>query len=817
VIAARVLVVVLFVALVTGVPLTSGATAEQTPTPEISSKPAPVTSGTSATFEFADSDSNATLECRLDNGEFSVCLSPKTYSSLADGQHTFGVRAVDPSNTEPISGIASYTWTVDTIPPPPPTIQGPPNPTNSTSASFTFSDSEPGVTFACRLDASGFPPCSNPTSYDGPLDEGEHTLRARAVDAAGNASPTSSYTWTIDTVPPALPAIGAHADVVATSTTTFTFSSAGASRFECHVDAAAFSPCSSGDSFGPLINGVHTFYVRAFDIAGNASTATSFQWTIATASPAVATIGPHANVVGSSTTTFTFSSVGASRFECRVDAAAFSPCSSGDSFGPLGDGAHSFFVRAFDAVGNVSDAASFQWTIDTVPPTVPTIAAHADVVATSTTTFTFSSVGASRFECYVDAAAFSSCSSGDSFGPLVDGSHSFFVRAFDAAGNASAVASVQWTIDTINPVITLIEKPPTITNQKTASFSFSSSKPGRFECALDAAIAPCNNTSPLLYTGLADGAHTFSVRATATNTGPGTRYTWTVDTVAPATTLTASPPVSSSSPSASFAFTSSEPDSTFVCTLDASGITPCASPNTYTGLGDGRHTFKVQAVDLAGNTDATPASYSWQINGVGPATIDRTPPGNVKRLRRTVGYGVLKITWTRPSDADFDHVKVFVSTSANNPPRTLVYKGADQSYTNKRFKNGLYSRYAVLSYDRAGNASRGETVVIPPSILLRVPRDGAVVKGPPVLVWSAVRRTSFYNVQLYYRTRKVLSAWPNVAKLGVKRTWLYADRRYRLKNGVYHWYVWPGFGPRAKARYGQLLGQGTFIVRGYGL
>jgi hypothetical protein len=84
-------------------------------------------------------------------------------------------------------------------------------------------------------------------------------------------------------------------------------------------------------------------------------------------------------------------------------------------------------------------------------------------------------------------------------------------------------------------------------------------------------------------------------------------------------------------------------------------------------------------------------------------------------------------------------------------------------------------------------------------------------------VWSAVRRTSFYNVQLYYRTRKVLSAWPNVAKLGVKRTWLYADRRYRLKNGVYHWYVWPGFGPRAKARYGQLLGQGTFIVRGYGL
>ncbi len=42
---------------------------------------------------------------------------------------------------------------------------------------------------------------------------------------------------------------------------------------------------------------------------------------------------------------------------------------------------------------------------------------------------------------------------------------------------------------------------------------------------------------------------------------------------------------------------------------------------------------------------------------------------------------------------------------------------------------------------------------------------------------------------------------------------LYQARRYGLKSGLYHWYVWPGFGSRSQAHYGQLLGQGTFAVR----
>ena len=200
------------------------------------------------------------------------------------------------------------------------------------------------------------------------------------------------------------------------------------------------------------------------------------QTTVDGTPPPVPTIDPHDSVVGTSTTTFTFSSSGATSFECHVDTDLFSPCSSGDVVGPLPDGEHFFFVRALDGAGNPSEPASSTWTIDTEPPPVPTIDPHASVVGTPTTTFTFSSSGATSFQCHVDADLFSPCSSGDVVGPLPDGEHTFFVRALDGVGNASEPASSAWAIDTVNPVVTLTDKPPAPTNQTTASFSFSSNK-----------------------------------------------------------------------------------------------------------------------------------------------------------------------------------------------------------------------------------------------------------------------------------------------------------------------------------------------------
>jgi hypothetical protein len=58
---------------------------------------------------------------------------------------------------------------------------------------------------------------------------------------------------------------------------------------------------------------------------------------------------------------------------------------------------------------------------------------------------------------------------------------------------------------------------------------------------------------------------------------------------------------------ARFRFISSEPGSTFSCRLDRQPFRACDSPKTYRHLKDGRHTFKVKAIDPGGVADPTPA------------------------------------------------------------------------------------------------------------------------------------------------------------------------------------------------------------------
>jgi hypothetical protein len=156
---------------------------------------------------------------------------------------------------------------------------------------------------------------------------------------------------------------------------------------------------------------------------------------------------------------------------------------------------------------------------------------------------------------------------------------------------------------------------------------------------------------------------------------------------------------------------------------------------------------------------------------------------------------------------------VLRSRNAKGAARSVVYEGKAAGYTDKRFQNGTFYRYVVVAYDRSGNGSAGVRVVVPPSALLHAPRDGGLVRGPPLFLWSGVPRASYYNVQVFRGSHKVLSAWPSKARLRMRSRWSYQGRSFRLRRGGYRWWVWPAFGPRSKGAYGQLLGTGTFVVR----
>lgn len=171
---------------------------------------------------------------------------------------------------------------------PAPTISSQPaNPTNATSASFTYTDSSSITRFECSLDASAFSACgtSRPStkSYPGPLAQGSHTFQVRAVSGSQTSSATA-YTWAIDTVAPPQPVITTHPDDpngTAISTFEWTDSESGL-RFQCSLENKAWQSCSSGVTYvvDSGNNGLHQFAVRAIDAAGNISTAATWSWKV---------------------------------------------------------------------------------------------------------------------------------------------------------------------------------------------------------------------------------------------------------------------------------------------------------------------------------------------------------------------------------------------------------------------------------------------------------------------------------------------------------------------------------------------------------
>ncbi len=65
-----------------------------------------------------------------------------------------------------------------------------------------------------------------------------------------------------------------------------------------------------------------------------------------------------------------FSKLGAT-FECSLDAAPYGGCPSLVTYAGLGDGSHTFAVRATGAAGNTdAPPASRTWTVDTVAPEI---------------------------------------------------------------------------------------------------------------------------------------------------------------------------------------------------------------------------------------------------------------------------------------------------------------------------------------------------------------------------------------------------------------------------------------------------------------
>src|SRR5215213_2862693 len=267
----------------------------------IDSGPSGTTDSTSASFEFSSTESGSTFECSLDGGAFASCSSPHRVDNLSEGSHTLQVRTTDAAgNTD--ASPASTTWTVDTTPPDTKIVSNPSALTNSASASFEFSSTEPGSSFQCKVDSGTYESCTSPKSLTG-LGDGPHTFSVKATDAAGNTDTSpASTTWTVDATAPETTIDSGPSGTISVADATFAFSSEEGATFECRLDGAAYSACTSPESYTNLSNGSHTFDVRATDGAGNVDATAASRTLSVEVPPPPQDIAPPENITPPETT-----------------------------------------------------------------------------------------------------------------------------------------------------------------------------------------------------------------------------------------------------------------------------------------------------------------------------------------------------------------------------------------------------------------------------------------------------------------------------------------------------------------------------------
>jgi hypothetical protein len=249
-------------------------------------------------------------------------------------------------------------------------------------------------------------------------------------------------------------------------------------------------------------------------------------------------------------------------FQCSRDAAAFTTCASPTTYSALTDGAHTFSVRAVSATGVADPApATYDWTVDATAPVITVLVA----VPTSTTalvTWTTNEAADTMVEYGTSAtsmplkvtdaamglthtAAITGLTAGTKYYFRVTSKNGVGLSGYSPSASGSSSFT---TVALVAPNTTITASPAAVTSATSASFQFTANVTGSsFSCSRDsAAYTSCS--SPISYSGLSSGTHTFAVRATAaglTDASPAT-FSWIIDTTAPVMSgVTATPAVTS--------------------------------------------------------------------------------------------------------------------------------------------------------------------------------------------------------------------------------------------------------------------------------
>ncbi len=332
----------------------------------------------------------ASVEYNLNGAGFTAYTAPVVVDEA--GAHTVQYRATD--NAGNVSEVGSVSFTVvepepdDTTPP---TVSAAVagdqdddgNYIGAATVTVTATDAESGVaSIAYALNDGAFVDYTEPVVVSEP---GEHTLRYRATDNAGNTSEIGTVAFGVvepspdDTTPPTVSAAVAgdqneDGEYIGAATVTVTASDAqsGVASVEYNLNGAGFTAYTA-----PVVvdeAGAHTVQYRATDNAGNVSEVGSVSFTVAEPEPddttpptvSAAVAGDQdddGNYIGAATVTVTATDTGSgvASVDYAIGDGAFMPYTEPVRVNDVGT--HTVQYRATDNAGNTSEAGSVTFTI----------------------------------------------------------------------------------------------------------------------------------------------------------------------------------------------------------------------------------------------------------------------------------------------------------------------------------------------------------------------------------------------------------------------------------------------------------------------
>lgn len=375
--------------------------------------------------------------------------NPVNLAGIADGSYQITATATDAAGNTG-STAAPRTFTLDSTPPPAPTINGSvPNGASVNSVpGYTLADTEAGVAFAWSLTGPVSKNGGGATVSLSPLaTDGLYTLVATATDPAGNTSAEStSRTFRLDRQSPAAPTITPDILSIVNTPPVATLSGGGeVVSYRWQLDSGAVQSNASIGGLSALADGNHTIVAWSIDAAGNESARTTRPFKLdrnapdppqLTAIPSATNSVPSITITAPSGTTISWALTGAK----ALTGQGSSPLTP--ALGNLPDGDYTFTARARSSAGNPSAAVTANFRIDTRAPAAPTIlSGPASDRGGPKPLFTWSGESGGSFVWQVtrgDLVAQGPVTTTDrtaKTAPLVGGRYVFHVQQVDAAGN----------------------------------------------------------------------------------------------------------------------------------------------------------------------------------------------------------------------------------------------------------------------------------------------------------------------------------------------------------------------------------------------